>query len=288
MTAPASELHITALLACHNRRDITLRCLRSLFATQVKGLRLDAVLVDDGSTDGTADAVRALGVPVVIVPGPGNWFWPRSMAEAERAAERADPDALLWLNDDVELVATALLEIVLALRQRPATVLVGGLVERARPKLTYSGFNWADDGADMVRRVRPDGSYQTVEGFHGNVVVVPRSVRCRVGGIDGSWPHNFGDLDYARRLNSAGVPIVLLPNVVGTCNGHTVAYLDPQRRPVQRLWAALGRKGWPLAANWRYHRRHGLALRGGRFTSTYRRAWRGRPGAATQTGDTGA
>lgn len=280
-----NDVHITALIACHNRRAITVRCLSSLFATKVAGLRLDAVLVDDGCTDGTADAVRALGLPVRIVPGPGHWFWPRSMAEAERIAELADPDAMLWLNDDVELRSTALVDIVLALRQRPGAVLVGGLTERGRPKLTYSGFRWSDLGVDMVRRVRPNGTFQDIEGFHGNVVVVPRAARRAVGPIDGSWPHNFGDLDYARRLGAAELPVVLLPHMVGTCDGHTPAYLDPQRRAVQRLRAALGRKGWPLRANLRYHRRHGLPLRGGHFSAPYRRAWRGRTTGADDPDD---
>ena len=274
--AVTAELHITALLACHNRRAATVRCLQSLFRTSVPGVRLDAVLVDDGSSDGTAVAVRELGLPVEVVIGPGDWFWARAMAEAERTAERADPDAVLWLNDDVELSPTALLAIVHGLRHRPDSVLVGGLVAPDRPKLTYTGFRWGT-AVDEVHRIRPDGTYRQVEGFHGNVVAVPRSVRRLVGPIDGTWPHNFGDLDYARRLAANRVPALLLPHIVGTCRGHVVAYLDPDRSAPRRLVAALGRKCWPVRANWRYHHRHGLSIRGGHFTGPYRRAWRGRP-----------
>jgi GT2 family glycosyltransferase len=281
VTAIGDPIRLTALLACHDRRDVTVRCLESLFRTRLGGLELDAVVVDDGSGDGTGAAVMALGLPVRVVPGPGDWFWARSMAEAERVAEQADPDAVLWLNDDVDLSPSALFEIVHGLRRYPDTVLVGGLTARDRPKLTYSGFGWSDRACDEVHRIRPDGTYRLVDGFHGNVVVVPRSVRRLVGPIDGTWPHNFGDLDVARRLNTARVPIRLLPSIAGRCDGHVVDYLDPQRRPWSRLWAVLGRRGWPLRANWRYHHRHGLPLGGGHFTAPYRRAWRGRrPGGS--------
>lgn len=283
-TSPA-EIHVTALMACHNRREITLRCLRSLFRSTVRGVRLDVVLVDDGSTDGTSDAVRSLARPVTIVPGPGNWFWARSMAEAETVAERSDPDVLLWLNDDVELSPTALVEIVHALRRRPDAVLVGGLEARDHSKITYSGFRWSDRGVDLIRKVRPNGAFQELEGFHGNVVAVPRSARRRIGGIDGRWPHNFGDLDYARRLGASGIAMLLLPNVVGTCDGHVPAYMEPSRSRSRRLRAAFGRTGWPLAANWRFHRRHRLPLVSRHFTSPYRHAWRGgRSGSGRQDG----
>ena len=53
------RMRITALLASHNRRPKTLACLSSYFAQEVPDdVTLSAVLVDDGSTDGTADAVR--------------------------------------------------------------------------------------------------------------------------------------------------------------------------------------------------------------------------------------
>ena len=42
----------------HNRRDITLQCLRSLSRIDRTGLDIHITVVDDGSTDGTGDAIR--------------------------------------------------------------------------------------------------------------------------------------------------------------------------------------------------------------------------------------
>ena len=50
-------LRIAAVMAVHNRRDLTLACLDSLRAQQLAGGTLDVFVLDDASTDGTAAAV---------------------------------------------------------------------------------------------------------------------------------------------------------------------------------------------------------------------------------------
>ena len=46
------------MLTSHTRRDRTLACLRSFYSQSLpSSLALDAVLVDDGSTDGTGPEV---------------------------------------------------------------------------------------------------------------------------------------------------------------------------------------------------------------------------------------
>ena len=58
-------MKIAVLLTCFNRRDYTLSCLKSLFTAQKcyneygkDKLNLEVFLVDDGSKDGTSDAIR--------------------------------------------------------------------------------------------------------------------------------------------------------------------------------------------------------------------------------------
>ena len=80
-------MRITALLAAHNRRPKTLACLSSYFAQEVPDdVTLSAVLVDDGSTDGTADAVRERFPRAEVIVESGDLFWAAAMAIAERRA----------------------------------------------------------------------------------------------------------------------------------------------------------------------------------------------------------
>ena len=273
---------LIALIACHNRRDLTLRCLRSLFHSVPAGVTLSAVLVDDGSTDGTADAVRDLRLPVEIVHGDGSWFWSRSVAEAESVAERDDPDWLLWLNDDVVLRPDALLQWRMAANRLPDSILVGGLQAPGLGRPFYSGFDWPDRADLTATNTRPpNGALRRVEGFHGNFVAVPRSARRRIGPVDGTWPHNYADLDYALRAGEAGVAIWVLPRVVGECDPTRPAWMERRNPRWIRVRSVVSRKNWPVRAHWRLHRRHGTgawpirawtphwyALTGRRRTST--------------------
>ena len=56
----------------HNRRDITLQCLRSLSRLDTTGLNVHIVIVDDGSTDDTGDSIRDEFPNVEVVMGEGD------------------------------------------------------------------------------------------------------------------------------------------------------------------------------------------------------------------------
>lgn len=90
------RISIAVLIAAHNRREATVTAVKRFFELPQHLPHWDAriYLADDGSTDGTADAVAALKLPVTIVSGPGDWFWARSLAEAWQAID-SKPDVVL-------------------------------------------------------------------------------------------------------------------------------------------------------------------------------------------------
>ncbi len=64
---------IAVLITCFNRRELTLRCLRSLFAQRTPdGYALNVFLTDDGCSDGTGDAVRRVFPQVAVLAGDGD------------------------------------------------------------------------------------------------------------------------------------------------------------------------------------------------------------------------
>ena len=93
-------MRIAAIITCHNRKDKTLACLKSLLQIAPT---IDVYLTDDGSTDGTSEAVRQQCPQVQIIQGDGNLFWSRGMYIAWKEAVKSDYEYYLWLNDDVVL-----------------------------------------------------------------------------------------------------------------------------------------------------------------------------------------
>jgi GT2 family glycosyltransferase len=90
------------LVPVHNRRATTVHFVEALNRQTWRGYHL--ILIDDGSTDGTAEAVRAICPATEVIVGTGDWWWAGCLDQACRHLQRqgvADDDVLLLINDDV-------------------------------------------------------------------------------------------------------------------------------------------------------------------------------------------
>jgi len=263
---------VVALLACHNRKDRTTACLTSLFDQDVPGHEIEAILIDDGSSDGTADAVLALFDKVEVIRGSGSLFWARSMALAEQRAMRRSPDYLLWLNDDVVLYRYALRTLFEARNQSTdARIVVGSLVDPEVGCPTYGGVERVDWHPMRYALVAPaDGTPRPCTTFNGNVVLVPRPVYRELGGIDGRFSHAYADFDYGLRARALGFDLIVTGTAVGTCaHGRAAVWEEPSLSLATRYRLLLGRKGVPTGSSARYLRRHGGRLWPIYFLATY-------------------
>jgi GT2 family glycosyltransferase len=257
-------MRITALLTCHNRRESTLASLGSFFSQSIAGeVDLDAVLVDDGSSDGTRVAVATAFPNVLVVPGPGDLYWAAGMALAERHALTRDPDHLLWLNDDVSLDPDAIGRM-LAVAHTQASqpcIVVGALRDPSTGEVTYSGVRRRGRGLHPLRvePVQPGDRPIRVETFNGNVVLVSRAVSAVAGPIDGRFAHALADFDYGLRAARLGVRSLLAPGTIGTCARRvpSAPWLDPSLPVRKRFEFLVSPKGFPPHSAARYLRRYG-------------------------------
>lgn len=251
---------VMAILTAHDRREMTLGCLQSYFAQDALGTELRAVVVDDGSTDGTGEAVAAAFPATEVVHADGDLFWARGMAVAEERAVRSDPDYLLWLNDDVRMYPDALgrlLAVAESGRGRPRMV-AGSVCDPGTGATTYGGLRRRDWHPLRYSLVPPTDVPVTVDTVHGNVLLVPRETYRLLDGIDGRFAHSYADNDYGLRLRRVGGENVLAAGHFGTCEPNDIlaARLDPSL-PLSVRWRFLhSRKGRPLGSQVRFLRRH--------------------------------
>lgn len=126
----SGRLHI--LLPVHNRRPTTERFVAALVRQTWREFHL--VLIDDGSTDGTAEAVRAAWPDVDVVRGSGEWWWAGALEQGCRHLARggiADDDVLLLINDDVVIEPGFLAQGCAELAGMPDTLLLARQVDAA-------------------------------------------------------------------------------------------------------------------------------------------------------------
>lgn len=91
---------IYIVIPVFNRKHFTRECLKSL--QRQTNQEFKAVVVDDGSTDGTADMLRAEFPEVDVLFGDGGLFWTASVNMGIRHALKAGADYVMTLNNDLE------------------------------------------------------------------------------------------------------------------------------------------------------------------------------------------
>jgi GT2 family glycosyltransferase len=258
MTDSLQVKDIAVLSACHNRRELTLSCLRLLYQQQVPaGYRMRVLLVDDGSSDGTSDAVEKEFPQVTLIRGDGSNFFFHSLYLAWNAARPAD--FYLWLNDDTDLRPGALQTLVDVYEASadPRTIVVGGCCDPHTGKSCTGGirrYGWYDSEV-----MTPNGDVQMCDTMNGNIVLVPRQAEEAIGMLNDRFTHMFGDADYGLRARKAGIPVLLAPRHLGATELNSLkgTTLDLNLGLRQRWKGLMGPKGHrPPRQWWTYVRAH--------------------------------
>lgn len=89
------------LLPVHNRKDLTLRFVECLKKQTHQNLVL--ILIDDGSKDDTSSYVSEIFKNLVLINGPGNWWWAGALEQGYlwlQKHAKIDSDYVLIMNDD--------------------------------------------------------------------------------------------------------------------------------------------------------------------------------------------
>jgi GT2 family glycosyltransferase len=223
-----SSIFIAVLITSHNRKSMTLATLAALFNQYPNAkTALDVYLVDDGSTDGTTEAIYQQYDCVKIIQGTGSLFWNGGMRVAfAEAIQAADYDYHLWLNDDTLLLPNALTTLLetsksLATAGFASAIVSGSTCDPETRSLTSGGFRrqWPK----LLMRfdlIEPQEIAQQSDTFSGNCVLIPRSVYKVLGNLNPKFTHFLGDLDYGLRAQHQGYSVWITPGYVGTSPQH--------------------------------------------------------------------
>lgn len=191
---------------------MVLRCLESIGASAVENV----VVVDNASSDGTAEAVSDLHPETELV----RLEREQGLAFAyNRGAERGSAELVLFLNDDVLVEQGSLSALVSALKSHAGAVAVAGrLVDpgdgrtqteylpRSFPTLSSYAAMLAGRGrgSPLPAGAQNHGEAVPVDQPPGACLLVRRSVFAAVGGWDEDFAFWYEDVDLARRLHLHG------------------------------------------------------------------------------------
>lgn len=254
------------LVTSHNRRERTLASLQSLIAQHDIGtLQLTVFLVDDGSKDGTGDAVAARFPQVRLISGDGSLYWGGGMRKAFGAAMEEGFDAYLWLNDDVRLFEDAISRIVACAEaaefQGKTAIVVGSMCDPNTGLRTFGGYQVRKSGLHMYfDQVFPDSTQALpCDTMNGNFVFIPQSVARVLGNLEEAFRHNRGDVDYGLRARKAGFFVLVGPRYFGECieDGRKDGTWRDRSQSFSKRWAhMMSPKGMPFGDWFLFTHRH--------------------------------
>jgi glycosyltransferase involved in cell wall biosynthesis len=208
---------VSVVIPTYQRRDSLLRVLASLRRQSLPPEAYEAIVVVDGSTDGTAESARALAVPyaVSVLEGAN-----RGRAGACNAGLRAARgDVVVMLDDDMEASPELLAAHMRAHEGGGRRAVVGAVpiaVTRDSPpfvRYTADGFR-----KRMARLAQPGYRLGFRDTYTGNFSAA-REALLAVGGFDESF-RVYGHEDYELALRLQAEAVELTYNAEALAHQH--------------------------------------------------------------------
>lgn len=221
--------HIAILYTCHNRKNKTLKALASLKNAKnayKQSIKITIYLTDDGSTDGTSEAVKEEYPEVIVLQGNGNLFWAGGMMNSWTEAIKHKYDGYLLLNDDTFITENIFDDITLTDAHALKTygkkgVYIGSTKDPEAQKLTYGGAVITNRFLYKFTILEPNGGFQECDLGNANIMYVDASTVAKVGILSKGYVHGIADYDYTLKCKKNNIPVLVMPNYCGYCDRDT-------------------------------------------------------------------
>jgi GT2 family glycosyltransferase len=230
--AVQSNPRVTAVIPIYNSKNEALAFLESM--ANVTYANLSITVVDDGSTDGSAQAIAERFPRVKILTGDGNLWWSGATNLGVKDALENATDFVLTINND-DVVDPGFIEPLVETVVKNPRSLVNAIIRDNDERSFISSFGGEIEwfvGEIRDRTSRRDhydpDSLQEGVFLTGNATIVPAEAYREIGMYDQeNCPQYIGDAEFSLRARKRGYRLLLEPhslvyNRTGISGGTTV------------------------------------------------------------------
>lgn len=242
-------MDITVIFTCFNRKEKTMKCVKSLIEGN-KGINISFIIIDDNSSDGTVESLSELGINIKVFVGDGNLFWSGGMRvginEYLKSKEKAD--YILLVNDDVEFNEGIIQTMIDRSKKYYDAVIVGATMSN-EGEFTYGALKLNKKRKKgFYEPVNPNNKIERCDTFNANCVLIKDFIIRDVGNFDEIYRHSLADLDYGLMIKRKGYKIISSEDYVGICNRNSIknTWMDTSLNIVDRIKKKESIKGAPF------------------------------------------
>jgi len=196
-----------------NRRVTVLLALRSVFKNLPPDHRV--IVVDSGSSDGTAEAVKQQFPQAVLLEGNSSMWWAAATNCGVRKAHALGCSYVLTYNDDNVATPGLFTNLVLAAQSAPSSIIAAVCCYLTRPDTVFFAGRMRTGGSDRFYYLDHDTllsalgkGLRRVDMLHGMCTLFPMAVLDTVGLFnEQGFPQVFADDDLLLKASRAGFPL---------------------------------------------------------------------------------
>ena len=218
MRMPSNRPDVALIILNWNNGPDTLDCLASVYASEQ--VAFDVYVVDNGSTDGSLEAIRKAYPQAFYIENKANLGFAEGNNRGIEAALKGGAPFLFLFNNDAVLKKDTLFLLKQAAEQHPESAIFGPKIYYYDEPATiwYCGGEWDPARASFYHRDWNTNEEETQRKGHektgyvcGCAFFIRSSVVREMGGMDPRFFLNWEEIDWCWRLRKRGYSCLYVP-----------------------------------------------------------------------------
>jgi GT2 family glycosyltransferase len=229
---------VIVLIPTHNRSQILCNTL-GMVRAQLSAAKSRIIVVDAGSTDGTADAVRALQSDIEIVQGNADMWWTAAVNFGLKHISSSIKihDRIILMNDDIDLEPSSLIRLLEGSLLNPSALIGAVNIVKSPSKDLqvyfcggYYDLRFARHKVNIQAGVHwrvPDVRFLNSDFLYGRLLVIPWRVfeaGCYFDEL--VFPQYYADEDFSYSAKLCGFQVLVDTRSIVYVNKATTANFD--------------------------------------------------------------
>lgn len=219
---------VTITFPFQNSGSEALECINSINKLDYPKDKIEIIVVDNASTDGSGDQIKKKFPDVILYRQKTNLGFAKGV---NLAIKRAKGEYIFIANDDLLFEKNSLKILVNYHLAQPDTGILGGKIfSKDKPKKVISSGYFMNKQTGHVytnpeydKQIEPDW-------VQGCALLIPKKVLDEIGLLDTGYSHFFEDHDLAVRTKMAGYKVAYLPKAKFWHRESTTANRDKSKK----------------------------------------------------------